>query len=80
MSEHASDYAHGHMDIRQNEQSFDVFVRLAKWGSLAVAVIVLFATLWFCTDAGFVGGLVPAAVLLALGVLFLRDKAPEGAH
>ena len=80
MSEHASDYEHGHMDIRQNEASFHVFVLLAKWGSLAVAVIVLFATLWFCTDAGFGGGFVAAAILAILGTLFLRGGGEAEAH
>lgn len=81
MAEHASDHTHGHMDIRQNQASFDVFVKMTKWGSLAVAVIVLFATIWFCTEAGFVGGLIPALVVLALGIFFLREKpAAAGAH
>ena len=80
MSEHASDYEHGHMDIRQNEASFHVFVLMAKWGSLAVAVLVLFATLWFCTDAGFWGGSIAAVILAVLGTLFLRAGGEAEAH
>jgi len=67
------------MDIHQNEASYGVFVNMAKWGSLAVAVIVLAATLWFCTPAGFLGGLIPAVVVLALGIFALRGK-PGAAH
>jgi hypothetical protein len=81
MAEHASDYTHGHMDVHQNQASFETFIKLTKWGSLAVAVTVLGATLWFCTDAGPLGGLIPAVVLLALGVFFLREKpGSAGAH
>jgi hypothetical protein len=81
MAEHASDHAHGHMDIRQQQGAFDVFIKMTKWGSLAVAAVVLFATIWFCTEGGFLGGLIPALVLTALGVFFLRDKpAAAGAH
>jgi len=81
MAEHASDYTHGHMDVRQQQGSFDIFVKLTKWGSLAVAVVVLAATIWFCTDLGFVAGAVPSLVVLALGIFFLREKpATAGAH
>ena len=74
MAEHASEYTHGEMDIRQNVASFHVFVLMAKWGSLAVAVGVLFFALLFCTQTGFVGSAIPALVVLVLGVLLLRDK------
>ncbi|HEY5412094.1 MAG TPA: aa3-type cytochrome c oxidase subunit IV [Caulobacteraceae bacterium] len=79
MAEHATDYTHGDMDIAEQSASFDLFVRFAKWGSLAVAVTVLWATLMFCTATGFVGSLVAAAVLLAAGVYLLREKA-QPAH
>ncbi len=74
MADLATDYTHGQMDIREQASSFDGFIKMTKWGSLGVSVLVLFATLWFCTDAGFSGGLISAVVLLALGVFFLRDK------
>ncbi len=79
MAEHGSDYTHGQMDIRQNEGSFHVFMLMTKWGSLAVAVLLLTAVLWFCTSAGFLGGLIPAVVLAAVGIFLLRDK-PDAAH
>lgn len=81
MAEHASDYTHGHMDVRQNQASFHVFMRMAKWGSLGVAVLVLAATLAFCTSAGIWNGFVAGVVLAVLGVVFLREKpAGAGAH
>ncbi len=79
MAEHATDQSHGQMDIAEQAASFDLFVRFTKWGSLAVAVIVLWATLTFCTSTGFVGSVVAALVLLALGVYVLREK-PQPAH
>ena len=79
MAEHGSGYVHGHMNIHQNQSAYSAFVGMAKWGSLAVAVIVLTATLWFCTPAGFLGGLIPAVVVLALGIMLLRAK-PGAAH
>jgi len=74
MAEHASDYTHGHMDISEQSASFSLFVKFSKWGSLAVAVLVLWATLQFCTATGWVGAIVAALILLALGVYLLREK------
>jgi len=79
MAEHGADHSHGHMDITEHAASFDLFLRFTKWGSLAVAVIVLWATLTFCTSTGFVGAVIAALVLLAVGVYLLREK-PQPAH
>lgn len=75
----AGDYQRGEMDIQEQAATFDAFGKMTKWGSLAVAVLLLTITLWFCTPAGFVGGLVPGIVLAVLGVVFLREK-PASAH
>ncbi len=74
MAEHATDYTHGRMEIGEQTASFDLFIKFTKWGSLAVAVLVLWATLTFCTSTGFVGAVVAALILLAAGVYFLREK------
>ena len=79
MAEHATDYTHGQMDISEHSASFDLFIRFTKWGSLAVAVLVLWATLTFCTTTGFVGAVVAAVLLLAAGIWYLREK-PQPAH
>ena len=78
MAEHVSDYAHGHMDIHQQQASFEGFVKMTKWGSLAVAVILVFSTLMFCTPTGFLGSVIPAVVVAALGIFLLRDSGGSG--
>ncbi|MGZ5993947.1 MAG: aa3-type cytochrome c oxidase subunit IV [Caulobacteraceae bacterium] len=78
MADHASDYVHGEMDIHQQEASYRGFYLLAKWGSLAVAVAVLFATISFCTDAGIVTGLIAGIVLAAIGIFALRSRGHAG--
>ena len=45
-----------------------------KWFTLYLAAALLLATLWFCTSAGFVSGLISAAVLVAIGTVLLREK------
>lgn len=75
----AGDYHRGEMDIQEQAATFAAFNNMTKWGSLAVAVLLLFITLLFCTSAGFIGSAIAAVALLAAGVFFLRDK-PVPAH
>ena len=76
---HASEeYHRGEMEITEQKASYALFGALAKWGSLAVGVVLLMLTLWFCVGADFFGGLIPGAILLVLGVVFLRSKPGEG--
>lgn len=75
----ASEYHHGDMDIHEQKATYEAFGTLTKWGCLIIAVAITMATLWFCTDAGFFGGLVPGLILLVLGLVFLRSK-PAADH
>jgi hypothetical protein len=74
----ASDHHRGEMDIAEQSATFSMVMGMTKWGSLTLGTLVLFLTLWFCTGAGFGGAFVTAAVVIALGVFFLRSK-PEAA-
>jgi thiamine transporter ThiT len=74
MADQAADYHRGDMDIREQVSSFHLFMALTKWGSLYLAAGLILLTLWFCTTAGFLGGLVTALVILVLGVMLLREK------
>ena len=74
----ADDYHRGEMDIHEQVSTYNAVMGMTKWGSLALAVALLALVLWFCTPAGFIGGLVPALVLLVLGIVFLRDKKGGG--
>ena len=73
----APDHAHASpsMEIVEQRSTYHAFDGLVRWGSLAVAALILFLTLMFCTGAGFFGAAVPAAILVAVGVFALR-KAP----
>jgi hypothetical protein len=74
----ASEYHHGEMDIHEQVSTYHAVMGLTKWGSLALAVAILMLVLWFCTPAGFIGGLVPGVVLGVIGVLVLREKKTAG--
>ena len=79
MADHAHDahdYHRGEMDIHEQAATYSLFGKLTKWGSLVLAVSLVMLTLWFCTDAGFLGSLVSSLVLLVIGIWVLRDKPP----
>ena len=76
MAGKASDYNRGEMDIREQAATFTSVMAATKWGSLAVAVGVLFFTLLFCTQTGFGGAFASAVGLAVVGVLILRERAP----
>lgn len=71
----AGDYQRGEMDIHEQAATYEAFGKMTKWGSLAIAVLITFFTLLFCTPAGFIGSAITAVVMTVLGVLLLREKA-----
>jgi hypothetical protein len=75
----AGDYHRGEMDIQEQAATYAAFGGMTKWGSLAISVLLLMITIWFCTPMGFLGGLIPGVVLAVLGVVFLREK-PGSSH
>lgn len=75
----ASDYHRGEMDIQEQAATFDLFMGLTKWGSLALVAALSLFVIWFCTPGGFMGGFVTALVIAVGGVFALREK-PAAAH
>ena len=79
MTDAAHDYHSGDQDITEQVATFGLFKKMMKWGSLAVAVLLVALVLWFCVGAGFFAGLISSMVVLALGIYFLRDR-PAASH
>jgi hypothetical protein len=77
MADHGAEYHRGEMDISHHLSTFNLFTGMTKWGSLHLASLLVLLTLWFCTPAGFLGGLVAAVVVTALGVVLLRERRPS---
>jgi hypothetical protein len=75
MAGKASEYHHGEMDVHAQQQTFHSVMTMTKWASLAIAVGVLFLTLWFCTAAGLGTAFISAVVLLVVGFVALRQRA-----
>jgi len=62
MADHGAEHQRGEMDISHQVSTFNLFTGMTKWGSLHIASLLLFLTLWFC--------------LTVAGVVLLRDRAP----
>jgi hypothetical protein len=80
MAEHASDYHRGEMDVHAQASTYNGFVKFSKWGSLALAALLVALITWFCTPAGFLPGLVAFVVVLVAGIAILREKKDGPAH
>ena len=74
MATQGGDYTRGEMIIEEHEKTYDGFLKMTKWGSLYLAVLLILLVLWFCTPTGFLGALVAAVVLAVLGTLALSEK------
>jgi len=74
----SSDYHRGEMDVSAQASTYRLFMGLTKWGSLHIAVILVFLTLWFCAHAGFFRSLIAALVLMVIGIVALRNRKGGG--
>jgi cytochrome c oxidase subunit IV len=76
----ASEYKHGEMDISEHTSTYALFMFLTKWGSLFLASVLTFITIWFCTAGGFLAGFIAGAVIAVLGFIVLKSKPADAAH
>jgi Bacterial aa3 type cytochrome c oxidase subunit IV len=74
----ASAYVRGGMQINEQATTFKLFMDLAKWGSLAVACLLLFLTLWFHPGGSLMAALIGTVVLGVVGFFALKPKADAG--
>ncbi len=71
-------YMRGTMPIQEQAATFAAFMAMAKWGSLWIAALLTFLTIWFMPGGSFFGGAIAAVVLLVAGWWFL--KKPKASH
>lgn len=73
-------YEIGTMQIDEQRATYDFFTGMTKWGSLALAALMLLLVLWTSTGAGWLGSILAAVILLALGIFLLREKKSDAEH
>lgn len=80
MADTAHDHHHrGEMDIHEQQRTFHGFIVATKWCSLFIAILILFPSLLFAANVPFMGALITTIVVLALGIVMLREKR-KAAH
>lgn len=71
---HASDsYVRGSQEISEQESTFGAFLGLTKWGSLVIAVLLVFLTLWFQPGGSLMTAFITAVVLSVGGFFLLKS-------
>jgi len=68
----AEAYLRGSMEINEQTATWNLFMGMAKYGSLTIAAAVAFLTLWFAVGAGMIAGGFVFVVIMAVGIFFLR--------
>lgn len=69
------DYVKGSMEISEQTSTFHLFMGMAKYGSLAIAALLAFLTIWFMPNGNFFVGAGVAVVMMVAGVWFLRSPS-----
>jgi hypothetical protein len=78
MAGSAQDHHRGEQDISEQRSTYAMFMGLTKWGSLIVAASLLFLSIAFATEAGFLAAAFFTAIVLVVGWFGLRSK--PGSH
>jgi Bacterial aa3 type cytochrome c oxidase subunit IV len=66
------DYVRGSQEISEQESTYQLFMGMAKYGSLAIAALLALLTIWFMPGGSFIGGAIAFVVMMAAGIVFLR--------
>ncbi|MFN4092574.1 MAG: aa3-type cytochrome c oxidase subunit IV [Brevundimonas sp.] len=76
MADHhnSDDYVRGSQEISEQVSTYELFMNLAKWGSLLTAAVLLFLTLAFMHGGSIITGLIAGIGLFVVGWFFLRAK------
>ena len=78
MAKPAADYHRGEMDVHEQASTYHAFLAVSKWGSLALASVLVALIVGFATKAGFVTGIIVGVVIAVIGYFALRSKrSPE---
>lgn len=83
MADHHSshgEYHKGEMDTHEQASTFDMFVGMTKWGSLALAVGLVFFVILFAVKGGDFFLASGAAFAIAVVGWFMLKKNPNASH
>ena len=75
-----ADYNRGEMEVVAQRSMYTRFNSLIHWCSTFIAALVAFLTLWLCAHFAFIGALVVAVVIIAVGVWMNRNTGHNAGY
>jgi hypothetical protein len=60
------------MDYPEHEKTYELFLAGAKWGTMAIVVLMIAMAAGFFAGAGFIGSFILFVILNVAGVFLLR--------
>ncbi|GHC63965.1 aa3-type cytochrome c oxidase subunit IV [Limoniibacter endophyticus] len=60
------------MDYSEHEKTYNMFLALAKWGTLSIIALLVAMAFGFFTSAGFLSSLILFLLVMAVGMSLLR--------
>lgn len=60
------------MDYAEHEKTYEMFLSLSKYGTMAIIVILLGMAIGFFTSAGFIFSSLLTIILMIIGVMLLK--------
>ena len=66
-------YVRGSQEISEQSSTFHAFIKMAKWGSLWIAALLMFLVLWFQPGGSLIAGIIGGGVLAVAGFVFLKS-------
>ena len=74
------DYNRGEMEVRTHRSMYSRFNAMIHWGSTGIAALVAFLVLWLCAHIAFIGAVVVAAIIVAVGVWMNRKTGHNAGY
>ena len=68
------EYQRGTQPVHEQQATYDLFIHLAKWGSLCISVVLTFLLIWLQPGGSLVFGFFAALVLAVVGYFALKSK------
>ncbi len=60
------------MDYEAHENTYDVFINLFKWGTLASVVLMIAMAIGFFGGGGLIGGSAAFLIIMAIGYFIIK--------
>ena len=75
-----AEYHRGEMPVQGQRSTYMMFNGMLHWCATGIAAMVAFLVLWLCAHIAFLGALVVAVLIVAVGVWFNRSAGHNAGY